>query len=58
MPLPDVVVDDEHPETTLAVPPLARRLALTATREDGTEGFQVRLGDRASGTTHDVSATR
>ena len=54
MPLPDVVVDDEHPETILAVPPLARRLALTATRQDGTGGFQVRLGDPASGTTHDV----
>ena len=36
------------------MPPPTRRLALTATREDGTEGFQVRLGDPASGTTHDV----
>ena len=54
VPLPDVMVDDEHPEAALGVPPLTRRLALTATREDGTEGFQVRLGDPASGTTHDV----
>src|SRR5665647_2629373 len=54
VPLPDVMVDDEHPEAALGVHPRTRRLALTATRQDGTEGFQVRLGDPASGTTHEV----
>ena len=54
VPLPDVVVDDEHPEARLAVPPSTRRLTLTATRLGGDEGFVVRLGDPSSGTTHEV----
>ncbi|WKK73166.1 alpha-L-arabinofuranosidase C-terminal domain-containing protein [Rathayibacter oskolensis] len=52
--LPDVVVDDEHPEALLAIPPETRSLAFTATRRSGVEGFDVVLGDPASGTSHEV----
>lgn len=52
--LPDVVVDDDHPEAVLAIAPDTRRLAFTAERQQGVEGFEVRLGDPASGTTHEV----
>ncbi|SMH42742.1 Alpha-L-arabinofuranosidase C-terminus [Rathayibacter oskolensis] len=54
--LPDVVVDGEHPEAHLAIPADTRDLAFTATRLAGVEGFDVVLGDPASGTTHEVIA--
>ena len=52
--LPDIVVDHQHPEAHLPVPPETRHVAFTATREDGVEGFEARFGDPASGTTHEV----
>lgn len=52
--LPDAVVDDEHPEALLAIAPETRSLVFTATRLAGVEGFEARLGDPASGTTHEV----
>lgn len=54
VPLPSVVVDDTHPEAVLPVDPLTSRVALTATRESGSGGFVVGLGDPSSGTTHEV----
>lgn len=54
VPLADVVVDQHAPAVALDVPASTTHLALTATRRDGTEGFVVRLGDPAVGTTHEV----